>query len=582
MKKRILAMVLALLMLVGTPVAFAGSAWEQASEHYNGGLLQYGDLELRCEDSYAVLRFAYGSNVSLGETTMQDISLQLEGNNFPVVNPLSSREQAGTQSFFIVMADDQAAVDRLIVKLEERAAAQEEKKAAFEESKPADTPVVTASDVSGSDMTAEDLTEEELDKLFELFGMLSFGKNDAVSGTDVSGTDISASDVSASDVISSADVSGSDAVSAADVSGTDATQDEEGEKSVFVEMMELLGFEKLVSASDVPAVSGTDVSASDVSGSDAAAASADAKVEEQAEEKAGEEASEEAEDDEESEDTAENADDSDEEAASAVSDSDAAAPQFIDYRPVIDNLLSIRSAGMYSASAMSTLEQTLESVFPGLYFADVEKLVFSPVFSENVTLSGDCLTAQVLVRPESEYVDIELNGKIFSVLLMNQKSTCYTVNHVYVNGGTEKPMEIPVVTTTTVESTTTTEATTTTEPTTTTTTTAPTTAATTAATTTTTEPTTTTTTTTTTAATTTTTTTYVPSDKLLTGYVSTRRLVLRVRTGPGLGYEVIKTIPKGTELAIIGMPNDNWYQVRLEDGTEGYCYSYYITIHQHQ
>ncbi len=106
MKKRILAMVLALLMLVGAPVAYAGAAWQQASEHYNGGLLQYGNLELRCDDSYAVLRFAYGSNVSMGETTMQDIAAQLEGNQFPVVSPFSSREQTGTRNFFIVMADD--------------------------------------------------------------------------------------------------------------------------------------------------------------------------------------------------------------------------------------------------------------------------------------------------------------------------------------------------------------------------------------------------------------------------------------------------------------------------------------------
>lgn len=52
-----------------------------------------------------------------------------------------------------------------------------------------------------------------------------------------------------------------------------------------------------------------------------------------------------------------------------------------------------------------------------------------------------------------------------------------------------------------------------------------------------------------------------------------------MRKGPGLGFATITFIPKGTVVTILGMPNEDWYAVRLSDGTEGYCFSGYITLH---
>ena len=51
-----------------------------------------------------------------------------------------------------------------------------------------------------------------------------------------------------------------------------------------------------------------------------------------------------------------------------------------------------------------------------------------------------------------------------------------------------------------------------------------------------------------------------------------------MRTGPGLSYDVITCIQKGTPVTVLDMSNKDWYRIRLADGTEGYCYSYYITI----
>ena len=252
---------------------------------------------------------------------------------------------------------------------------------------------------------------------------------------------------------------------------------------------------------------------------------------------------------------------------------------------------ALRDAGIYSLEAMPSLEESLEAAFPEFYFAPVESIAMNPVPSANVILSEDMTTASVILRPEAEYVTLELNGKTFTVQVMNQKSTEYKVEHVRVLGSTDNmPVTAPTTTTTTAvateatteaaTTTTTTAATTTTTTTTVapTTTTAPTTAETTTA------ATTTTTTTTTTAATTTTTapTTAAPKPgQQLTGYVSTRSKRLRVRKGPGLSYATITLIPKGTVVTILGKPNDNWYSVRLSDGTEGYCYSGYITLHNH-
>ncbi len=46
---------------------------------------------------------------------------------------------------------------------------------------------------------------------------------------------------------------------------------------------------------------------------------------------------------------------------------------------------------------------------------------------------------------------------------------------------------------------------------------------------------------------------------------TTTPAILNVRAGPGLDYEILTTVPKGTEAAIIGIgPNAQWYMVTLE------------------
>lgn len=49
---------------------------------------------------------------------------------------------------------------------------------------------------------------------------------------------------------------------------------------------------------------------------------------------------------------------------------------------------------------------------------------------------------------------------------------------------------------------------------------------------------------------------------------------LRVRNYPE--GDIIKLIPRDTELKIVSDVNDCWYKVRLEDGTVGYCMKTYL------
>ena len=526
--------------------AASGNTWEQSSEYYSGGDIQYGTAELRCGSSYVTMDFIYGKDANISQSTLQSISEKLTGNDFPVISSPLHREQLGPQDFFVVMCDDVDSVDRLIVALETAAAQRE------------------AAAVSSSD-AAPELSDEEISILFDLAGLLTFGptEDEAVSSGDVSGTDVSGTDISGSDV-SSSDVSSSDVVTSLD----DITEDD---KDKLLSLLGQLGFgaKDNVSGSDVSAsdVSGSDVSASDVSAPDAEVPEA-VIIEDDAQPELP-----------------------DKDTEPVVSDAevlpeDQPAPEIIGSS--VDNLLTLRTAGVNSLEALPTLEESFKAAFPEFFYGATESVAFSPVLSTDVSISDDGSSAQVLITPEPEYVEIELNGKIFNVLLMNQKSTEYIVSRVRVIGNTDGVVITPPTTVTTepTETTTTTEPTTTTTTTTTAAATAPVTTTTAAPTTTTTTaaPTTTTTTaapTTTTTAPTTTTTSYQPG-QLLTGYVSTRSKRLRVRKGPGLGFATITSIPKGTVVTILGMPDEDWYFVRLSDGTEGYCFSGYITLHAHQ
>ncbi|HMD89233.1 MAG TPA: SH3 domain-containing protein [Anaerolineaceae bacterium] len=61
-----------------------------------------------------------------------------------------------------------------------------------------------------------------------------------------------------------------------------------------------------------------------------------------------------------------------------------------------------------------------------------------------------------------------------------------------------------------------------------------------------------------------------------TGTVSVTQLNLRL--GPGLNYNVLKTLNQGSTLTLIGKSIDGeWYEVQLPDGSAGWAFSAYIT-----
>ncbi len=52
---------------------------------------------------------------------------------------------------------------------------------------------------------------------------------------------------------------------------------------------------------------------------------------------------------------------------------------------------------------------------------------------------------------------------------------------------------------------------------------------------------------------------------------------VRIRTGPGTSYDIIKELDYGTRLSVLSTSNSAWYQVKLSDGTTGYVSSDYIS-----
>lgn len=531
-------MVMAALMLCSMPIltAFAeseGAVWLRGKEHFEGGKLTYGTVELRSGSEYVIAEFIYGYGVNASEAVMQTIARSLYTSDFPMLTiPYDSTKPDG-QNFLVMSTEDKEAVDALIIRLEQLRENEEE--AAEPETEPEEV-VVSDSDAA---QTAT-LSEEDFLTLLGIFSQYAssddgqtVSESDVVSGSDaVSDSDVSASDAEDSD----ADVSESDVVSGSDAD-TESAEIEltDAEQEALLNFFDMFGF------------SGSVETASD---SDVVISDAEEPEEEEQEEPEEQPESEAAPDDELS----------------------VEVPDDMTESGSLYSLLALRE-GVCQLRVLPTLEQSLAAAFPEFSFSAAEPTAMNDPVSDNVILAEDGCSAQVLVHPEPEYVDIELNGTVFTVLLMSEKDTSYTVDRVKLSAQAGK-----VVHTTSEpeqETTTATEAETTTSTTTTTTTTTATTTTTTATTTTTTAATTTTTTTTTAAATTT---TAYNSGKVVTGYVSTNSLDLNVRTGPGLGYSSIKLIPKGTVVTVLDRSNKEWYFVRLSDGTEGYVYSYYITL----
>jgi uncharacterized protein YraI len=53
---------------------------------------------------------------------------------------------------------------------------------------------------------------------------------------------------------------------------------------------------------------------------------------------------------------------------------------------------------------------------------------------------------------------------------------------------------------------------------------------------------------------------------------------LNIRLGPGLNYNIATTLNQGSVLTLLGKSTDgNWYEVQLQDGSEGWVFSAYLT-----
>lgn len=56
---------------------------------------------------------------------------------------------------------------------------------------------------------------------------------------------------------------------------------------------------------------------------------------------------------------------------------------------------------------------------------------------------------------------------------------------------------------------------------------------------------------------------------------------VNVRTGPGLTYAVIRSIPRNTEVQVLRRSNDHtWIRVLLSDGVEGWIFGQLLEIRQ--
>ncbi|PJF36492.1 MAG: hypothetical protein CUN49_05190 [Candidatus Thermofonsia Clade 1 bacterium] len=63
------------------------------------------------------------------------------------------------------------------------------------------------------------------------------------------------------------------------------------------------------------------------------------------------------------------------------------------------------------------------------------------------------------------------------------------------------------------------------------------------------------------------------------GTVNNRSASVRLRAGPGTEYETLRTVPSGALLIVIGISSDlAWYNVVLEDGTEGWMLGELVTV----
>ncbi len=66
---------------------------------------------------------------------------------------------------------------------------------------------------------------------------------------------------------------------------------------------------------------------------------------------------------------------------------------------------------------------------------------------------------------------------------------------------------------------------------------------------------------------------------LVRGAVNNRNATVRLRAGPGTEYETLRSLPSGALLFVIGISSDLlWYNVIVEDGTEGWILGELVTV----
>ncbi len=59
--------------------------------------------------------------------------------------------------------------------------------------------------------------------------------------------------------------------------------------------------------------------------------------------------------------------------------------------------------------------------------------------------------------------------------------------------------------------------------------------------------------------------------------VTTESSNLNIRKGPGTDQPIVGKAAHGEIITLVSRSNDQWWQVRTEDGEEGYAYAQYLT-----
>ena len=59
--------------------------------------------------------------------------------------------------------------------------------------------------------------------------------------------------------------------------------------------------------------------------------------------------------------------------------------------------------------------------------------------------------------------------------------------------------------------------------------------------------------------------------------VSTKSGTLRLRSGPGTNYKILKSYKKNTEVVLLQKTTSSWYEVTCPDGKRGYMSTEYLT-----